>query len=62
MISWLYRVKDENGKNLNLVNKLMDEIAPRYKEQNRTSGFTRMYRIGPRRGDGAEMVILELVK
>jgi len=62
MISWLYRVKDENGKNVNLVNKLMDEIAPRYKEQNRASGFTRMYRIGPRRGDGAEMVILELVK
>jgi len=62
MISWLYRVKDNNGKNINLVNKLMDEIAPRYKEQNRTSGFTRMYRIGPRRGDGADMVILELIK
>ena len=62
IISWLYRVKDENSKNINLANKLMDEIAPRYKEKNRTSGFTRMYKIGQRRGDGANMVILELVK
>ena len=62
MISWLYKEKDEDGKNINLVNKLMDEIGPRYKEKNRTSGFVRMYRIGPRRGDAAEMVVLELIK
>ncbi|MDI9481596.1 MAG: bL17 family ribosomal protein [Bacillota bacterium] len=62
MISWLYKVKDQNGKNINLANKLMDEIGPRYKEKNRTSGFVRMYRMGPRRGDAAEMVILELIK
>jgi len=62
MISWLYKVKDKNGNNINLANKLMDEIGPRYKESNRTSGFVRMYRIGPRRGDAAEMVILELIK
>ncbi|HEY8499243.1 MAG TPA: 50S ribosomal protein L17 [Clostridia bacterium] len=62
MISWLYKVKDNNGKNINLANKLLDEIGPRYKEKNRTSGFTRMYRVGPRRGDAAEMVILELIK
>ena len=49
MISWLYKVKDENGKNINLANKLMDEIGPRYKGMNKTSGFTRMYKIGPRR-------------
>jgi large subunit ribosomal protein L17 len=61
MISWLYKVKDEDGNNVNLANKLLDEIGPRFKERNRTSGFTRMYRIGPRRGDGAEMVILELI-
>ena len=62
MISWLYKEKDEDGKNINLCYKLMDEIGPRYKEKNRTSGFVRMYRIGPRRGDAAEMVVLELIK
>ena len=42
-----------------VVNKLFDEVAPRYKERN--GGYTRMYKMGPRRGDGAEMVILEFV-
>ncbi|AUG58894.1 bL17 family ribosomal protein [Acetivibrio saccincola] len=58
-MNWLYRVKDEKGNRINLVNKLFDEIAPKYKGVN--GGYTRIYRIGPRRGDGAEMVILELV-
>lgn len=62
MISWLYRVKDKDGENINLANKLLDEIGPLYKEKNRTSGFTRIYKKGPRRGDAANMVILELVK
>ena len=59
IIPWVYRVKDENGKPLNLVNKLFDDIAPKYK--NVSGGYTRIYRIGPRRGDAAEMAILELV-
>jgi large subunit ribosomal protein L17 len=42
-----------------VVNKLMTEIAPKYAD--RTSGFTRIVRIGPRKGDAAEMVQLELV-
>lgn len=62
MISWLYRAKDDEGKNINLANKLLDEIGPRFKQKNRTSGFTRIYKIGPRKGDAAEMVILELIK
>ncbi len=62
MISWLYRAKDKDGNSINLANKLLDEIGPRFKEKNRASGFTRIYKIGPRRGDAAEMVILELVK
>ncbi len=41
------------------VQKLFDEIAPRYKE--RPGGYTRIYRIDPRKGDNADMVLLELV-
>jgi large subunit ribosomal protein L17 len=39
--------------------KLFDEIAPKYAD--RTSGFTRIVRLGQRQGDAAEMVQLELV-
>ena len=43
-----------------IVQKLFDEIAPRY--ANRNGGYTRMLKLGPRMGDSAEMVILELVE
>lgn len=42
-----------------VVKKLFDEIAPRYME--RPGGYTRIFKLGRRVGDGAEMVILELV-
>jgi large subunit ribosomal protein L17 len=42
-----------------VVQNLFDNVAPKYAE--RQGGYTRMYKIGPRRGDGAEVVILELV-
>ncbi|APM37584.1 50S ribosomal protein L17 [Clostridium kluyveri] len=42
-----------------VVKNLFTDIAPKYAERN--GGYTRMYKIGPRRGDGAELVILELV-
>lgn len=58
-INWLYRFKDTDGKNINLADKLFDEIAPKYKDKN--GGYTRIYKLGPRRGDAAEMVILELI-
>ena len=42
-----------------VVTKLFAEIAPKYADRN--GGYTRVIKIGPRRGDGAEMAILELV-
>ncbi len=42
-----------------VVKKLFEEIAPKYAERN--GGYTRIYKLGERRGDGAQMAILELV-
>ena len=42
-----------------VAKKLFDEVAPKYLDRN--GGYSRIIRIGPRRGDGAEMAIIELV-
>lgn len=42
-----------------VVTKLFDEIAPEYAERN--GGYTRVLKLGPRQGDNAEVVYLELV-
>lgn len=42
-----------------VAKKLFDDIAPKYSARN--GGYTRITRVGPRRGDGAEMAIVELV-
>jgi large subunit ribosomal protein L17 len=42
-----------------VVDKLFDEIAPKYTD--RTSGYTRIVRVGPRLGDAAEIVQIELI-
>ncbi len=39
--------------------KLFKEIAPKYSDRN--GGYTRVTKIGPRRGDGAEMAVIELI-
>ena len=53
------KVKDNEGKNVDLPTKLFNEIAPKYKTQ--VGGYTRIVKLGKRRGDSAEIVLLELI-
>lgn len=68
MLKVLYSVKEvpqkaagrkKNTKTIDLPNKLFTEIAPKYADRN--GGYTRIIKIGPRKGDAAMEVVLELV-
>ena len=59
MIRKLNKVKDSEGKNIDLPSKLFNDIAPRYAD--RVGGYTRIVKLGQRRGDAAEVVVLQLV-
>ena len=59
IMNGLNKVKDSDGNNVDLPTKLFDEIAPKYAD--RKGGYTRIIKLGQRRGDAAETVILQLV-
>lgn len=59
IMNWVYKVKSADGNSINVADRLFNDIAPKYKSKN--GGYTRIYKLGPRRGDAAEIVILELV-
>ena len=51
--------KKKNTKDVDMVDKMFTEIAPKYADRN--GGYTRIIKIGPRKGDAAMEVVLELV-
>ena len=55
------KVKDDKGKNIDIPAKLFGEIAEKYSKNGNVGGYTRIVRLGQRRGDSAEIAVLELI-
>ena len=55
----LNKVKDQDGNNIDLTDKLFNVLAPKYAGRN--GGYTQIIKKGQRRGDAAEAVIIKLV-
>ena len=58
MFNTLIKIKDFDGKTVDLTEKLFNEIAPKYEAK---GGYTRIVKLVARKGDNAEMAIVELV-
>lgn len=59
LIKNLNKVKDEHGNNVDLPSKMLNELAEKY--ANVKGGYTRIIKLGKRRGDAAEEVVLQLI-
>lgn len=55
--SWVIRAQTKEGQNT--VQKLFEDIAPKYKDRN--GGYTRVLKLGKRRGDNSEICLISLV-
>lgn len=59
LIKNLNKVKDSNGNNVDLPGKMLGELAEKYAD--RKGGYTKIIKIGTRKGDAAEEVVLKLI-
>ncbi|MCX8074224.1 MAG: 50S ribosomal protein L17 [Clostridia bacterium] len=59
MFTYVNKITDKDGNTIDLTKKLFEEIAPKY--ESKKGGYTRIVKLVARKGDGAEMAIIELI-